>query len=75
MTAALGTANIGSALHALGASVGAPRSLQELGLKPPDLDRVAELATRTPYPTPRPVTREAVRELLEQAYQGKVPNS
>jgi maleylacetate reductase len=74
MTTVLGTSNVGAALYALGASVGAPRSLKDLGLKPPDLDRVAELATRTPYPNPRPVTRAAVRELLEQAYQGKVPN-
>jgi len=74
ISAALGTTNPGNALHALGASVGAPRSLKDLGLKPADLDRVAELSTRTPYPNPRPVTREAVRDLLQQAYNGTAPN-
>jgi alcohol dehydrogenase class IV len=44
-----------------------------LGVKAEDLDRAAELATRTPYPNPRPLTRESIRELLEQAYQGTVP--
>jgi maleylacetate reductase len=73
INAALNTTHPGSALHALGARVGAPRSLKDLGLEPADLDRVAELATRTPYPNPRPVTREAVRELLQQAYEGAVP--
>jgi maleylacetate reductase len=75
LQAALGSEDVGRALHAFARAVGAPRSLQELGLKADDLDRAAELATLTPYPNPRPLTRESIRALLEQAYQGAVPST
>lgn len=71
----LGTTDVGAKLYELGQSVGAPRSLEALGLSPADLDRAADLATRTPYPNPRPVTREAIRSLLEDAYRGVVPTT
>lgn len=74
LTVALGTDAIASTIHALGAAVGAPRSLRELGLSQSDLDRAAEIATRTPYFNPRPVTRDAIRQLLEDAYNGVVPS-
>lgn len=73
LTAALGTPNVASALHALGQAVGAPPSLQALGLTPQDLDKAAALAILTPYFNPRPVTRESIRQLLEEAYQGVTP--
>jgi maleylacetate reductase len=72
---ALGTDQVARAIHALGTEVGAPRSLRELGLSHDDLDRAADIATRTPYFNPRPVTREAIRHLLEDAFNGVVPNS
>jgi maleylacetate reductase len=75
LQAALDSDDVGRALHAFARAVGAPRSLQELGLKADDLDRAAELATLTPYPNPRPLTRESIRALLEQAYQGAVPST
>ena len=55
-------------------TIGAPRSLRELGLNREDLDRAAEIATRTPYFNPRPVTRDAIRQLLEDAYNAVVPS-
>jgi maleylacetate reductase len=73
LTAALGTPAVASAIHELGARVGAPSSLRELGLSRADLDRAADIATRTPYFNPRPVTREAIRQLLEDAYEGAAP--
>jgi maleylacetate reductase len=39
-----------------------------------DLDRAAQLATQNPYYNPRPVTRESVRALLEQAFHGRQPD-
>ena len=51
----------------------APRSRQ-LGLRHADLDRAAELAAAAPYPNPRPVTREDVRALLEDAFYGRRPS-
>jgi maleylacetate reductase len=72
LSVALGTPKVASALQKLGLEVGAPKSLEVLGLSHADLDRAAEIATRTPYFNPRPITRESIRQLLEDAWQGKV---
>jgi maleylacetate reductase len=40
-----------------------------------DLDKAAELATQNPYANPRPVTREGVRALLDDAFHGRPPAS
>jgi homogentisate 1,2-dioxygenase len=63
-------AHAAAALHDLAVHVGAPTSLQALGLAYGDLDRAADLAVETPYRSPRPVDRAAVRALLEAAYHG-----
>lgn len=52
---------------------GGPVSLQELGFNAHDLDEAAALATQNPYYNPRPITRDAIRHLLEQAFYGKRP--
>lgn len=75
LTAALGNPNVAAALYALGQSVGAPASLQAMGLTPADLDKAADLAMQNSYVNPRPLTREGIRQLLEDAYQGIVPRS
>jgi maleylacetate reductase len=65
------------ALHALLRDVarvaGTPTSLRELGLGEGDLDRAAEIAAARPYPNPRPVRADAVRELLGRAWAGEPP--
>jgi len=60
-------------LFDLARRVGAPAGLREIGLKEEDLDRAATLATTNPYFNPRPVTREGVRALLEDAWLGRRP--
>ncbi|MFT3694155.1 MAG: maleylacetate reductase [Kofleriaceae bacterium] len=57
-------------LRALAKQLGAPTALRDLGLAEADLDRAAELATAAPYPNPRAVDRAAIRELLQNAWQG-----
>jgi maleylacetate reductase len=47
--------------------------LADLGLTEPDLDRAAEIATKNPYANPRPVSRDGIRQLLQQAYDGHCP--
>ena len=42
-------------------------------MKEADLDRAADLATRNPYFNPRPVNRESIRRLLDDAYFGRRP--
>ena len=53
--------------------LGAPVSLQEVGMKQDDLDRAASLVMEAPYYNPRPPTRESVRGLLDDAYFGRRP--
>jgi maleylacetate reductase len=67
---ALGVDDAAAGLHALGASMGAPTSLGQIGMKESDLDRAADLAVENPYYNPRPVTREGIRGLLEDAFRG-----
>lgn len=70
---ALGAEDGPRGLYDLAGRLGAPRALSQLGLKESDLDRAAELATRQPYPNPRPLTTEGVRALLQDAYEGNPP--
>ncbi len=63
----------GPGLHDFARRLGAPSSLRDLGMQAGDLDRAAELATRNPYPNPRPFDRAIIRDLLEEAWTGKRP--
>ena len=80
--AADGTARLAEALDVddaatglfdLGRSLGVPESLDALGVSEGDLDRVAELAVETPLENPAPVTHQAVRSLLDDAFHGRPP--
>ena len=53
----------------------APTSLASLGMKESDLDRAAELATENPYYNPRPLSRDRIRFVLDDAFHGKWPRS
>lgn len=55
--------------------IGAPVSLQKLGLEKSDLDQVAEIATENPYWNPEPVNRDKIRKLLQDAWDGKRPEN
>jgi len=63
----------GPALFELLNSVAKKTTLADLGMREADLDRAAELATQNPYFNPRPVTREGIRALLDDAYFGRQP--
>jgi alcohol dehydrogenase class IV len=70
---ALGVKNAPAGLFDLTRRAGAPVSLRELGMAEGDLDRAADLAVANPYWNPRPVEREAVRQLLADAWYGRRP--
>jgi maleylacetate reductase len=70
---ALGAEDAPAALFDLAKALGAEMRLAAFGLSEADLDRAAELATQDPYYNPRPVSREAVRALLQDAYEGRRP--
>jgi len=72
---ALGTASPAGGLYDLAVSLGAPVSLQALGMRREQLDQAADLAVQSPYYNPRPVTREGIRMLLENAFAGNRPTA
>jgi maleylacetate reductase len=71
---ALGVESAAQGLFDLAASLGAPTSLAALGLKEGDLDQAAAIAVQNPYYNPRPITREGIRALLQDAFEGRRPN-
>jgi len=71
---ALGADTAGGGLFDFSAGIGAPTGLDELGFDEADLDRAADIATESPYYNPRPVDRDSVRELLDNAFHGRRPD-
>lgn len=70
---ALGTHSAAEGLYDLAASLGAPTSLAALGMKAGDLDQAADIAVQNPYYNPRPITRDGIRALLQDAFEGRRP--
>jgi maleylacetate reductase len=70
---ALDAENAALALYALARALGAPLALKDIGMRETDLDRAAEIATKSPYYNPRPVEYGAIRKLLDDAYHGREP--
>ena len=71
---ALGCDDAPTGLFDLATRVGAKTALRDIGMTEADLDKAAALATANPYDNPRPVTREGVRALLADAFDGRRPN-
>ena len=61
------------ALFDLLSKVGAPTTLEAIGMKEEYLDKAAEIAMSKPYYNPREVTLEGVKELLHNAFSGIRP--
>lgn len=72
---ALGCDSAPQGLFDLAAKLGAPTSLAQLGLRESDLDTAAEIAVQNPYYNPRPVARDAIRSLLDDAFYGSRPSN
>jgi maleylacetate reductase len=71
---ALKSERAGAAVFDLARRHGAPIALKEIGMPADGLDRAADLAVSTPYPNPRPLERQAIRELLQRAFDGTRPD-
>lgn len=64
----------GSGLFAFASSVGAPRSLKQLGFREVDIEKAAAAATENPYANPRAFDRTAIADLLRRAWSGDAPD-
>jgi alcohol dehydrogenase class IV len=70
---ALGGADPAAGLYDLAKKTGAPLALKDIGMKAESLDQAASLATRNPYYNPRPIELAAIRQLLQDAWEGRRP--
>jgi alcohol dehydrogenase class IV len=70
---ALGAPSAAPALYDLAKNAGGPVSLRELGMAEDSLDRAADSAAANPYRNPRPIERDAIRALLDDAWHGRRP--
>lgn len=67
--------DLGAGLYDFAKALGAPLALKDLGLAETALDRASDLAVKNPYWNPRPVERDGVRALLQEAWRGSRPDS
>lgn len=68
--------NGGSAAQAvfdLARNNGAPVALRDIGMKEAELDKACDMALQNQYPNPRPLERTAIRQLLQDAFEGARP--
>jgi alcohol dehydrogenase class IV len=71
--AALGVGDAALGLHDLARRLSVPLSLREIGMPESGIDRAADLAVKNPYWNPRPIERDAIRELIARAWRGDAP--
>jgi maleylacetate reductase len=70
---ALGGSSAAQAVFDLARDNGAPVALRDLGLKAADVARACDIALQNQYPNPRPLERGAIRQLLQDAWEGRRP--
>ena len=70
---ALGGASGPQAVYDLAKNNGAPVALRDIGMKQGDLDKACDIAMSNQYPNPRPLERVALRQLLQDAFEGVRP--
>ncbi|MDE2453770.1 MAG: maleylacetate reductase [Burkholderiales bacterium] len=69
----LGAPHAAPGIYDLMKSLGAPVALKDIGMKEAELDRAADLVTAAPYFNPRPIDRQGIRALLDNAFSGRRP--
>jgi maleylacetate reductase len=68
------TISAAQAVYALAKNNGAPVALKDLGMKAEDLDKACDIAMQNQYANPRPLERVALRQLLQNAFDGVIPD-
>lgn len=58
-------------LNVLLQKLGVERALSKYGMKETDVDRAADLAVAKPYPNPRELKRDELREVIRRACVGE----
>ncbi|KAJ4250198.1 hypothetical protein NW762_012013 [Fusarium torreyae] len=58
-------------INALYRRLGVDLSLQKLGMLEENIDKAADIAVSNPYHNPRPLERDALREVIRRAWKGE----
>ena len=72
---ALGADDAAQGLFGLARGLGAPIALKDIGMRESGLEQAAEIAAAAPYWNPRPIERDAIRALLDDAFHGRPPRA
>jgi maleylacetate reductase len=62
------------AIFQLISELDAPKALSSLGLTQADLDKATDIALSNPYWNPEPIEKNAIRHLLQNAFEGISPH-
>jgi maleylacetate reductase len=71
---AMGREDAPEGLFDLARELGAPVALKSIGMREEDLDRACDIAMSNAYWNPRPLERTALRQLLQDAWEGQRPS-
>ena len=75
LSQALDASNPVEHIYSLNTRLGSATSLQELGMAREDIESVVSRTTANPYSNPRPVTAEAIRAIVSDAFDGSSPRA
>jgi alcohol dehydrogenase class IV len=75
IAAALDVPNPALGLHDLARRLAVPLSLREIGMPESGIDQAADLSVKNPYWNPRPIERDAIRDLIARAWRGDAPGT
>lgn len=74
LSRAIGADDPAAALYSLNSRIGSLTSLQALGMRSEDIESVVSTAIAHPYSNPRPITAEAIRSIVSNAFAGNPPD-
>jgi alcohol dehydrogenase class IV len=73
IASAIGARDAAAGLYELAQSLEIPLALKDIGMPADGIARVVELALKDPYWNPRPLEPQALRALVERAFDGSPP--
>jgi maleylacetate reductase len=73
IAAALGARDAADGIYDLIGKIGAPRALKDIGMPADGIEKATDLALQNRYYNPRPLEHDAIRALLQRAYDGERP--
>jgi maleylacetate reductase len=72
---ALNSDEAAAGVYELAKRCGATLALKDVGMAAEDVSKAADIASSNPYWNPRPIERDALLELLQNAFDGVAPSA